>query len=439
MKRLSLIALILLLGAWTLAASSMAFAEGEDEGSMFGGDDTVVSGDQVVNDNADADIKKQGLGVSGIIDASSTYLNYSAADDWTGLGDPDRNLSSLIYSDIFFDLRFRDGMKSFLSMEASYNPSPVDPAADKADLALKEFFIDTNINNKVYFRLGKQVLTWGRSYFWNPTDMVNVERKNFFDMDREREGTYGLKVHIPSGVKRNIYLFLDMENGRNTDELSLAGQYEILVGETEMSFSAWLKKGYKPVLGYDFTGNISDMTVRGEVSFTNGVNNSQIVGYDNATYQFIVDQKKGWVPRASLGFTKTFDLGDIKNRISLTGEFYYNGAGYDDDIFQQITDMGGNKMQYLGGYYQPYMNSKYYMALFCSVQRFIITDMALNVNSIANLVDGSFTLSTGVVYHPALKDISYRATINGFFGDQFSEATFSGNKYTLTLGLQGTF
>ena len=30
--------------------------------------------------------------------------------------------------------------------------------------------------DKIYFRTGKQVLKWGRSYFWNPTDLINVEK-----------------------------------------------------------------------------------------------------------------------------------------------------------------------------------------------------------------------------------------------------------------------
>jgi hypothetical protein len=38
---------------------------------------------------------------------------------------------------------------------------------------IKEFFIDTNLRQKVYFRMGKQVLKWGQGYFWNPSDLLH--------------------------------------------------------------------------------------------------------------------------------------------------------------------------------------------------------------------------------------------------------------------------
>ena len=34
--------------------------------------------------------------------------------------------------------------------------------------------------------------------------------------------------------------------------------------------------------------------------------------------------------------------------------------------------------------YQPYRNSKYYLALFSSIQKFIVPDLTLKINAIGN-------------------------------------------------------
>ena len=46
-------------------------------------------------------------------------------------------------------------------------------------LLIKEVFVDFNLANTVYFRAGKQVLKWGTGYFWNPTDLINIEHRSF--------------------------------------------------------------------------------------------------------------------------------------------------------------------------------------------------------------------------------------------------------------------
>jgi hypothetical protein len=452
MKKLSLLFFVLAMGLTLQLAAPGALAEDSsvNEDDLFGGEDTVVSQDQVVKDDVEQDLKKTGLGVSGEVHASTTYTDYSDQKDWTGLGYLQPEWSNLVYSDVFFDLRMKEGMKAFLSLEGSYNFNPGktieiengyprEVEADKADAVVKELFMDANIKNKVYFRVGKQVLEWGRSYFWNPTDLINIERKDFFDMDKSREGARGIKVHIPSGVKRNIYIYTGLEDVDKAEDASLAAKYEFLVGTTEMSFSGWTKRGYKPVFGYDFSGLLWGMTVRGELSLSHGDNRWYMEENDFTLYK-----KQGWVPRASLGFTKCFDNGDIANRISLTGELYYNNAGYDDNIFTKIANQPLEraifaKAIYMQDVYEPYRNSRYYAAAFCSVRKFIVSDMTFNVNGILNLVDDSGILSTGVFYQPALKDWNLEFTVNTFLGGENTEATFTGDRYSFKLGMTYTF
>ena len=70
------------------------------------------------------------------------------------------------------------------------------------------------------------------------------------------------------------------------------------------------------------------------------------------------------------------------------------------------------------------MTSKYYLAFFTSVNKFIRSELTLNLNGMMNLVDNSAILSTGLSYSPALTDLTIDLTITGRLGEQYSEATF---------------
>lgn len=303
------------------------------------------------------------------------------------------------------------------------------------DVAINEFFVDTNWDNKVYFRTGKQILKWGRSYFWNPTDLINVERKDFLDLDKIREGSYGTKVHVPFGAEKNLYVFLGMNEVEELEQISTAVKYEFLVANTEMSVSAWNKKEQEPVCGFDISSRIADVDVRGEISLAAGANNSDL---DYNSLDLVT--KNDTVTQVSVGFTKYFDYGDFKDRITLTGETYYNSNGYDKNIFQRLETAGTreNKINFLTDVYQPYTNSKYYLAFFSTIDRFITADTSLNVDSIINLVDDSSVVNAGINYDP-LTDIVIGLDLTTRLGDNNTEATFSGDKLSISLTTEISF
>lgn len=427
--------IVLLTVFLVLIYSNLVLGEAENEDELFSSDETMVSEAEVVKDEVTEELNQKKLTLSGEVNTSSTYSKYDY-ENWIGPYQKD-DFSNLIYSDLFFDYRMGNGFKSFLSLELSYFPEgEIEEKEKKTDWEIKEFFVDAHWQNKVYFRAGKQILKWGQGYFWNPSDLINIEKKDFNDMDKTREGTYGLKVHIPDGVKRNTYFFLGMEDASSINDLSLAAKYEFVTGGTEMSFSAWLKEDFHPVYGFDISGWWLDMAVRGEVSLVNG-DNHPTLNYDTLTWE----KKDGWIPRLCLGFTKNFDHKDILDRISITGEFYYNGAGYDENIFKRINSAGDilTKQLFMKDAYQSYQNSKYYLAFFSSVQKFIDTDLTLNMNGIMNLVDGSIHLSSGLIYHPSLKDYEFEFRVSRYLGDDFSEATLFGNSYSVYFGTKFLF
>ncbi|HTY08811.1 MAG TPA: hypothetical protein VMF29_06575, partial [Candidatus Edwardsbacteria bacterium] len=91
-------------------------------------------------------------------------------------------LATWITGDLNLDARLAGGFKAFASVEATYRPIATETAAGNDSniaFSLPELFVDANYRNRVYVRSGKQVLQWGRCYFWNPTDLINIEQKQF--------------------------------------------------------------------------------------------------------------------------------------------------------------------------------------------------------------------------------------------------------------------
>lgn len=433
-----------------LASGAPVSAEdATDEDQLFSSGDTVVSQEQINDDKVDDELKEKRIGFSGQINADLGYTNYSPAGDLTGFGGSDQNLlSDQISADLFVDIRLQKGIKGFLSVGVDYYPAISDlmrsqlglspNITDYTSIGIKEFFVDTNWKNKIYFRTGKQYLKWGQGYFWNPTDFINTDKKDFLNMNQVMSGTFGTKIHVPSGVKQNLYFFVGADGANQFNDISLSGKYEFLVKNTEMAFSTRIKNDLKPVYGFDITGRLLQLDYRGEISLTDG-ENCEVLDY---TTLGTVTKSGELIPRASFGFTKYFTVGEIKDQISVTTEFYYNQAGYDRNILERIAQEpdGVTKNTAIAKYTANlYSNSKYYFALFGSVQKFIVPEMTLGLNSMMNLDDKSAVLVAGLSYVPALTDLQINFNITGYLGAANTEATYLGNRWSIGLGTKIAF
>ncbi len=231
-----------------------------DENALFSNQEIVAETTGIVDAKVVEEEKKT-VNFSGEITALSDYtLSRNKKEK-------DNSLSTSVYANFFLDARLKKGTKYFANLEFLNNSQTKDANKDIL-FSFKESFIDFNFKNALYFRTGKQVLQWGRCYLWNPSDVINIEKKTFIQKIGYREGTYGVKIHIPSGTRYNIYSFIDTKDANDTDELGLAVKYEFIVKKTEMAFSVWGKKAFKPVYAYDFSTRLFGIDVIGEAAFS---------------------------------------------------------------------------------------------------------------------------------------------------------------------------
>jgi hypothetical protein len=427
-----------------------------DENAMFADTSSMVDSAKVVNTQAAKDDaqEKKSLGFSGEIYA---YANPSMSRDWfDGAAFSTIGFSSRIVGNGLFDARLAGGAKAFADMEASYTPAPSSvplqtenmlTSDSGARFTLREFFVDANYRKLVYLRAGKQVLQWGSCSFWNPTDMVNIERKSFLQKEGHREGTYGLKVHIPYKTLFNFYSFIDANDAADLHGVAVSLKAEALFGRTEMALSAWNRAGYKPAFGLDGTTQLFNVQIAAEASLRNGSRKITLekkgAGWDTST---IGDK---WYPRIAVNLTKFFPLAGVADRLTVSGEFYYNHIGYGTNIFNdpalgrdlqglmtgRISSVDTNdfiKMPWLANpdivsnLYEMHSYSKYYAALFASISRFILDDMTFSCNAIGNLNQKSFVVSAGVDYQ-SLHNFVFGISLNAFLGPKNTEYTFTGN------------
>jgi hypothetical protein len=422
--------------------SSFVPAEDFNEDDYFSDEDVIVEKDEIMDESTGEEMEKESVGFTGEIGSSFTYS--MTQDFFQGdQGIEGNPFGVQMNGDFLLDVRLMKGIKACADMGVIYLPQgetimyPVFDSMIPFNITgylyenldtlirLKEFFIDVNIARLVYIRVGKQVLQWGTGYFWNPTDVINIERKNFFDMDALREGVYGLKLHIPFGTVVNLYGFLDPGHGEVLTDVAVAGKAEFLFFATEISFSAWAKDRYVPVFGMDLTSRLFDIDLRGEISISYGDNRHKIDtdGHD-------IDMSKKFMMRCMAGFTLFFDLFDVEDRLSIDGEFYYNHNGYDENMPEDESF----RSDFLDRYYVPNSYGRYYGALFVTVNKFIVSDLVLALNALGNFSDLSFLVSTGLLWNP-VHNFTAGCTIHSAIGEDNREYTFSGNRAVIELSL----
>ncbi len=375
-------------------------------------------------------ISKAAYSFSGDIQAMSFF--YAKNKSYGGLPSYTKDTTrSLIRGNFLLDVRLEDKAKAFLNLELAYSPQNDSYlqsqkinsfSMDKYynNYVINEFFVDANISRKIYLRLGKQYLQWGRCYFWNPTDLINVERRNFTDLNKSREGVFGLKIHIPFGAQKNFYSFVDSSNEDKMNQLAVASKFEFIVDKTEMAFSIWSKQNAKAVYSYDISSRIRKYDIRGELSMTRGETKNLFNTESNLIYK--IEHK--WIPKYSINLGRTFNY-TLPDRVSANVEFFYNHSGYSNNVFTPLFWMAGNL-------YEANNHGKYYAAFFGSFNRFLIENCILNFNAISNLSDKSFIITPGINYVPFYNfSIDFNVSLYG--GGNNKEYTLSGNTAAFQL------
>lgn len=391
-------------------------------------------------------VEKEHVGLSGQLQAMGTYsVGRSFVHGSGNLGD--NTLSNIVGGDFLVDIRLQKGFKAFLDLNLGFVPggvttrtvipvgwpymfaTPVPPSSltfvenQETALLIKEVFLDFNIANTAYFRVGKQVLKWGTGYFWNPTDLINIERRSFTNTTALRQGVFGLRSDVVFSSNWHLYTFLDM-NGIQADatDAAFAVRSEFLVGSTEFAVSSWLKWGKLPVFGADLSMPLFwSLNLTSEASFSWGDNQDQL---DPVT--FAVYQVRGQpVAKVDVGLSRSFDALDVQDRVTVNVEFFYNSDGYSQNMFQVhgFYVPGSPTSYFQSGYY-----GQYYGAMFVTISDFGSSNMTLSLSGLANFSDLSGTALAGLSYSP-VNNFTLSLQLGSNLGESNREYTISNTQF----------
>ncbi len=183
---------------------------------------------------------------------------------------------------------------------------------------------------KADITIGKQQLSFGTGYTWNPTDIYNI--KNIIDPTYEQPGCNAVRFDIPIGLSNNLtFVYSPEENWRHSTKLI---NFKTNISRFDISFSAaerdWLLTDYinftqhyinRKVIGGDFSGEVLGLGVWGEFAFN-------FMLRRNDYYEIV------------FGADYTFGSG-----VYLMGEYFRNSLGitdYEDyDINDWIRQLSG--------------------------------------------------------------------------------------------------
>jgi hypothetical protein len=135
------------------------------------------------------------------------------------------------------------------------------------------------------------------------------------------------------------------------------------------------------------------------------------------------------VPRIAIGLSRNFDAGDIQDRIVVNTEFYYNGLGYEQDMFEVLPKLPTPPLpdpspltDFIDNYYHSGDYGTWYGAVFVTINRLFRTNLTLNVSGLGNLSDLSFVALADLAWAP-VNNFTLSLTVSGFLGPDLREYT----------------
>jgi hypothetical protein len=440
------------------APSTAPSTAGTGEDEFFNSSTVEATQGTAEKKNITEEIEKERVGLSGILQGQGSYtMSRDFVQEHASASD--NTLSNAMMGDFLVDARLLKSFRAFVDLNVTYLTGGAPLVHDFTQISppgtplivsenqttfldVKEFFIDFNAANTVYFRMGKQVLQWGTGYFWNPTDLINIEHKSFTNLTALRDGVFGLRSDVVFSRDFHLYTFLNLNAIQDITDVAFAARSEFLIGSFEFGFSGWLKSNKLPVFGTDLTSPFFWSTnLTAEASFSWGENQPQL-NPDGTTSTI----RGRVVPKVDVGLSRTFDAFDVQDRISVNVEFFYNGAGYGDNMFQKIVSPLV-LTTFFSSYYNPGYYGTYYGAFFVTVSKFLLNEMTLSASALSDLSDSSAIAFVGLAYDP-VNNFELSLQLGSYLGPNNTEYTVSlnsstgrliNNQFFVTLGAKVSF
>ncbi len=201
------------------------------------------------------------------------------------------------------------------AMDGEYNENVAYVFTTRLDRAYAEFSFGDFVGT-----IGRQRINWGQTFVWNPNDIFNSY--SYFDVDYpERPGSDAIRLQYYTGMASNLELVAKIDSA---NRVSAAGYFRFNTLGYDFQIIGGILSEDDMVLGAGWSGNLSSISFRGELSYFRDLESFADTSGDLL---------------ASLGLDYTFG-----NSLWLQGEILYSGFAKDLKIynFLQIFSSGMN-------------------------------------------------------------------------------------------------
>jgi hypothetical protein len=205
---------------------------------------------------------------------------------------------------------------------------------------IDEAYYNWDINDSTYFSLGKRRFSYGYSYFWSPSFIINT-KKSIFEPERFSEGIpIGLLGFTNGSVSPK--LFWTLGDTHTEDEVTFEDSYlgfqtDFYLPEAEFYLNGLISKSKEQMVGLGIRKGMAGFTFQIEGSV---FRNSLRKYFDDPTAPGFVDgspisdlRGRDWNSNLSFGLNRQLFGDGI-----FIMEYYYNTMGYTKDEFQAFTN-----------------------------------------------------------------------------------------------------
>ncbi|MCX7026505.1 MAG: hypothetical protein NT061_03235, partial [Spirochaetes bacterium] len=315
--------------------------------------------------------------------------------------------ASNVSANAYADLRASEFTRLYAAGSFTYKPSTssiYSTTSQDATLALNEIFVDAAIGRQVFFRIGKQKVSWGVGNWYKPADVLSLAAINPDSPTTATEGPYAVKVDAPFGKLNQATLYVVPPLNGNPEAFSAAAKADVVLGGFELNLGAYGRTDMqsKPRLMAMFTGAVGPFDVYGENVLAYGADRTYVQsdGAGGYTLSTIDDQL---VFQSTLGIKYSYsDTNGLSFSTQVQG--YYNGAGYQDSSILEKTaarTIIRNNSDYKYG--DLVQTGMYYLAGSASVggqwgEGKNVSDWTLSAYALANFSDNSVRAKPSFAY-----------------------------------------
>ncbi len=429
---------------------SAVYVSGEDNSDSINTDDLFSdSGDLVTEESSSATDAKDfsndlltsdnGVRIGGkyyfevTTDVTQSDLSSFSSSDVTDSYTVD------LGSTVFFDARPDEDIRVLGKVEITYPFTYEEDDGESRNFDdvfhVTELFSDFNIDNKVFFRAGKSTINWGVGYYFSPADLLNLSQIDPENPDDELEGPVSVKMNIPYGLN-NFYLYIVSPEGiTSASELALAPKAEFVIGSSEIGIGAYYQKDHAPAAMATVTtgGGDASLFAEGVVSYGS---DKVFVNPDFSTETY--DDTLFFKGTVGGIYTWSDDLADFD--LTFTGQYLYNGEGYDEDDQDFLT---ANRLQIISTNVVSVSDikesGKHYGAGSFYWKDMLGSDFSFNLFWLGNLSDGSGLLKPALSYD-RFEDIGLSLSFPYYYGEAGDEYTVTGDSFGISfvVSLGGT-